>query len=97
MKYIIVLLLLVSALAVSAQQYTIEADTNICRMTITTGNGQIGWMFLVDDVRYIDINGPEIQIFDGTMSFHDRNSRIVNFASIAALKVQIDAWILSCR
>ena len=97
MRYFIILLLTLFFSISQAQEYTIEADTTICRCTITQADGQARWMFLIDEIRYIDKNGPEIEIFDDRMSFHDRNSRIVNFVSLAALKVAIDGWIASCR
>ena len=96
MKGLITLIICLACFTVQAQQYTIAADTNTCRMTITNGGGELREMFLVDYVRYTD-RGNEINIFDDMSNFREKNTKIVSHASLAALKADIDIWIEACR
>ena len=98
MKQIIFILCMFCWIAGKSQQYTVSADTTTCRMTVTNPGAEIKYMFLVDEVRYIDqTGGNEIQIFDDRMTFRAFNTQIVSHASFAALKTDIDTWIAACR
>lgn len=92
----IILLCIFCWTASMSQQLTIAADTTTCRVTVTNPGNVISYMFLVDEIRYIDQQN-EIEIFDDRMTFRAFNSWIVSHASFAALKTDIDSWIAACR
>ena len=77
-------------------QYSIIADTNSCLIQLIDQQSNIIYAWEIAEIRYIDLTTTAIQLFDNVRSIKVDNSKIVNFATIAALKNQVDLWALQC-
>lgn len=94
-KLLFVLLLSIPLFGMA--QYDILYDSTTCLIDVTVDSVEIKWSFNASLLRYQDVNATTIQIFDGVSKISISIGSIDNYATMAALKSDLDDWSVQCE